>query len=71
MASLYAPTTYSIHTEAYAHEIINEAVSNDATAIHFGSLDFIAPAVVAELQVLADEYDLEFIDPPRSIAHLL
>ena len=71
MTSLYAPATHSIQTKAYARELIGEAVANGATAIHLGSLNFIHPQVVAELQTLADEHDLEYVDPPESIEHLL
>lgn len=71
MTALYAPNTHSIQTEAYARELINNAVSNGATTIHLGSVEYIAPGVVSELQTLAAEHDLQYVDAPESTKHLL
>lgn len=71
MTTLYAPTTHSIQTEAYARELINNAVSNGATTIHLGSVVYIAPAVITELQTLAAEHELQYVDAPESTRHRL
>ena len=71
MTALYAPNTHSIQTKAYARELINNAVSNGATTIHLGSVAYIAPSVVSELQRLAAEHDLQYVDAPESTKHIL
>ena len=71
MTTLYAPNKHSIHTKAYARELINNAVSNGATTIHLGSVVYISPTVITELQRLAAEHDLQYVEAPESTKHIL